>query len=99
MTTWYKVSNATRVITPVRVTRETPTLIYIDEKGDGSPGMAHHKHTAATRFFPTWQEAHDNLIAVAQSNVDRAQRDLTRALGQLQSVERLTEDNPLGKLL
>jgi hypothetical protein len=81
-TTWYEVDNYSATIKPVRVLRETAKRLVLAD-------CAHinARRAKADTYFPTWEEAHQYLMALTQRELDMARMALARVQGRHGNVK------------
>lgn len=74
METWYAAwCGNTPKIRPVKIEKATPLTVQID-------GLKFSKVTPSERYFETYEEARDFLIALWKTKTSGANRALTRAM-------------------
>jgi len=69
----------------VEVSRETAKMVFFDS------GRREAKQSDWFRYFNTWEEAHNHVLALARQRVRTAQAVLEAAEGALYSVENTRE--------
>ena len=62
MTTWYKTSKWKTLISPVKVSDETPAFITID-------GIRTKKSSNYSNYFPTYREAYEFLLSKKECEI------------------------------
>lgn len=74
-------------IAAVKVERATADFVWIK-------GRRRAKLSDWRSYFPTWSEAQDHLIALAQARVARARRDLDLASSKLGNIKGMKRPTP-----
>lgn len=91
----YKVSRwDVEQICPVWVTRETDKSIWIPSRVDGNPDLRRDKETKYEIYFDTWSAARNYLVGKAGRAVDSAERNLVRAISELEEANSIPLEEP-----
>lgn len=86
---WYRTSSYGNSITPVEVIKETEKMlvIKIDRTFTGKKERRVQKQFGFDKYFKTWEEAHEHLLAKAVRAVNSYEVQLSRARRELAELK------------
>lgn len=85
MTTWYQTSPNSLVLYEVKVTRETPSSVWVHKYG---LSRKEKRHSQFADYWPTLEEALLVLKKQAQRQYDRASDELKEASEMLEAIQK-----------